>query len=456
MNNPIYNLIYKLGAFVTSIVISAVRFYKRYILFSLKNLSVYFINYNKKSFSSAKTFFIRAVAFLLIASVILGVATFINTRSTKVTATKILYDGETIGYIKNAEDIEAIKKSTLKKLNTNKDFEIDARSTKTEPYNILSNDALSDKLIQKIAPDYIKVCEVYIDDNLICAVKDQMTAHSAINEILEAEKKQSKKSSVSFAENISYRYAFYKSSDENIWSKERFSLALKTFELLTPQRVECETKISDVPYDTVDIETNTLFIGDSRIRRKGQKGSEYVIDLVTYIDNKKVLSQNLTSLSIKQPVSQVVEKGMRAESISMGGYTVTQTSGYFCWPVVGLHVVTSPYGWRSLGNHKGIDISGSGASGSLIVAGASGVVTAAGWSTTGYGNYVKIDHGNGVETLYAHMLDNSIMVSVGEHVSKGYAIGRVGNTGYSFGAHLHFEVRINGTQVNPAWYIGLE
>lgn len=456
MNNPIYNLIYKLGAFVTSIVISAVRFYKRYILFSLKNLSVYFINYNKKSFSSAKTFFIRAVAFLLIASVILGVATFINTRSTKVTATKILYDGETIGYIKNAEDIEAIKKSTLKKLNTNKDFEIDARSTKTEPYNILSNDALSDKLIQKIAPDYIKVCEVYIDDNLICAVKDQMTAHSAINEILEAEKKQSKKSSVSFAENISYRYAFYKSSDENIWSKERFSLALKTFELLTPQRVECETKISDVPYDTVDIETNTLFIGDSRIRRKGQKGSEYVIDLVTYIDNKKVLSQNLTSLSIKQPVSQVVEKGMRAESISMGGYTVTQTSGYFCWPVVGLHVVTSPYGWRSLGNHKGIDISGSGASGSLIVAGASGVVTAAGWSTTGYGNYVKIDHGNGVETLYAHMLDDSIMVSVGEHVSKGYAIGRVGNTGYSFGAHLHFEVRINGTQVNPAWYIGLE
>lgn len=456
MNNPIYNLIYKLGAFVTSLVTSAIRFYKRYILFSLKNLSVYFINYNKKSFSSAKTFFIRAIAFLLIASVILGVATFINTRSTRVTATKILYDGETIGYIKNAEDIEAIKKSTLKKLNTNKDFEIDARSAKTEPYNILSNDALSDKLIQKIAPDYIKVCEVYIDDNLICAVKDQMTAHSAINEILEAEKKQSKKSSVSFAENISYRYAFYKSSDENIWSKERFSLALKTFELLTPQRVECETKISDVPYDTVDIETNTLFIGDSRIRRKGQKGSEYVIDLVTYIDNKKVLSQNLTSLSIKQPVSQVVEKGMRAESISMGGYTVTQTSGYFCWPVVGLHVVTSPYGWRSLGNHKGIDISGSGASGSLIVAGASGVVTAAGWSTTGYGNYVKIDHGNGVETLYAHMLDDSIMVSVGEHVSKGYAIGRVGNTGYSFGAHLHFEVRINGTQVNPAWYIGLE
>ena len=456
MNNPIYNLISALGTFVTSLVTGAVRFYKRYILFFLKNLSVYFINYNKKSFSSVKTFIVRATVFLLIASVISGVAIVVNNKSTKVNATKVVLNGDTVGYIKTADSAEKIEEVTLKKLNTKKDYEIEFKNSKTEPYNILSDDALSDLLVQKIAPDYIKVCEVYIDDRLICAVDDQLTAHSVINELLETEKKKNKKASVSFAETISYKYAYYKSSDENIWNKDRLSLALKTFELLTPQHVECETKISSVPFDTVDIETNTLFIGDSRVRRQGKKGSEYVIDLVTYIDKKKVLSQNLTSIQIKAPVSQVIEKGMRAESISMGGYTVTQTSGYFCWPVVGLHTVTSPFGWRSLGNHRGIDISGANASGSLVVAGASGVVTEAGWSTGGYGNYVMIDHGNGVETLYAHMLDNSLMVSVGDHVTKGYAIGRVGNTGYSFGAHLHFEVRINGTRVNPAWYIGLE
>lgn len=133
-----------------------------------------------------------------------------------------------------------------------------------------------------------------------------------------------------------------------------------------------------------------------------------------------------------------------------------QTTGYFCWPVVGLFTVTSPYGYRSLGNHRGIDISGGNASGSLVVAGASGTVTTAGWSTGGYGNYVIIDHGNGVETLYAHMLDNSLMVNAGDKVTKGQAIGRVGNTGYSFGAHLHFEVRINGNRINPAPYLGLE
>ena len=117
MNNPIYNLISALGTFVTSLVTGAIRFYKRYILFTLKNLSIYFINYNKKSFSSVKTFFVRAIVFILIASVVSGVAVIINTRSTKVEATKVILNGDTVGYIKSEESAEKIEKSTLKKLN---------------------------------------------------------------------------------------------------------------------------------------------------------------------------------------------------------------------------------------------------------------------------------------------------------------------------------------------------
>ena len=211
-----------------------------------------------------------------------------------------------------------------------------------------------------------------------------------------------------------------------------------------------------VEFDTVEIQTNTLFIGDKRIRRNGANGSAYAIDLVTYIGDKKVSAEQLMNVPVKAPVSQIIERGIRAESLSLGTYSVLQTTGYFCWPVVGLFTVTSPFGYRSLGNHRGIDISGANASGSLVVAGASGTVTTAGWSTGGYGNYVIIDHGNGVETLYAHMLDNSLMVNPGDKVTKGQAIGRVGNTGYSFGAHLHFEVRINGNRLNPAPYLGLE
>jgi murein DD-endopeptidase MepM/ murein hydrolase activator NlpD len=74
----------------------------------------------------------------------------------------------------------------------------------------------------------------------------------------------------------------------------------------------------------------------------------------------------------------------------------------------------------------------------------------AGW-TGGYGNYTCIDHGGGMATCYGHQ--SSYAVSSGAQVSQGQVIGYVGNTGHSFGAHLHFEVRINGNPVDPLGYL---
>jgi murein DD-endopeptidase MepM/ murein hydrolase activator NlpD len=81
-----------------------------------------------------------------------------------------------------------------------------------------------------------------------------------------------------------------------------------------------------------------------------------------------------------------------------------------------------------------------------VVAAAAGRIVTAGWNG-GYGNFVAIDHGNGVVTQYAHM--SSIMVSVGQVVMAGQQIGNVGSTGFSFGNHLHFEVVVNGVFRNP-------
>ena len=82
-----------------------------------------------------------------------------------------------------------------------------------------------------------------------------------------------------------------------------------------------------------------------------------------------------------------------------------------------------------------------------VVASDSGVVVYAGWDTTGYGNVIMIDHGNGYATLYAHL--SALNVGHCASVSQGQVIGAIGSTGNSSGPHLHFEVRLNGGFVNP-------
>lgn len=116
------------------------------------------------------------------------------------------------------------------------------------------------------------------------------------------------------------------------------------------------------------------------------------------------------------------------------------------WPIIG--TITSYFGWRSRGYHYGLDIAGE--TGEPIYAAAPGVVSYAGWKG-GYGKAVVIDHDNGCQTLYGHM--SRILVDVGQSISRGDTIGRVGSTGHSTGPHVHFEVRKNGTFCNPLTYL---
>jgi len=110
--------------------------------------------------------------------------------------------------------------------------------------------------------------------------------------------------------------------------------------------------------------------------------------------------------------------------------------------------VTSPFGMRWGRMHEGIDI-GAGY-GAPIVAAAAGRVIYCGWEE-GYGNLTVIDHGNGLATAYGHQ--SSIAVACGQDVAQGQTIGYIGSTGHSTGPHLHFEVRVNGSPVDPLGYL---
>lgn len=118
-------------------------------------------------------------------------------------------------------------------------------------------------------------------------------------------------------------------------------------------------------------------------------------------------------------------------------------------PVSSYQMITSRFGLRSSGYHKGLDIAA--VQGTTIVAAASGTVIASGWSDSGYGYHVRISHGNGVETLYGHC--SALYVSEGQYVEQGEAIAAVGSTGWSTGPHLHLEIRVNGSVVNPQYYL---
>lgn len=128
---------------------------------------------------------------------------------------------------------------------------------------------------------------------------------------------------------------------------------------------------------------------------------------------------------------------------------VVSGNGQFTNPCPGASI-SSTFGYRDFDGafHKGLDLAA--AEGTPTYAAAAGTVIIAGWSSSA-GNWVVIDHGNGLVTKYMH--HSALAVSAGQTVAKGQQIGYVGNTGNSFGAHLHFQVEVNGSAVDPQGYL---
>ena len=166
-------------------------------------------------------------------------------------------------------------------------------------------------------------------------------------------------------------------------------------------------------------------------------------------EEEKSLSEQIDAyrnqiLAVEAEISQITKANIDSQYIG----------GEMAWPVPGYTRITSNYGMRThpitgiYKLHTGVDLGAP--MGANFIAANDGVVTKAGYNGA-YGNMVIIDHGGGISTLYAH--GSEILVTVGQTVKKGDIILKVGSTGYSTGAHAHFEVRVNGETVNPLPYI---
>ncbi|MGG4146022.1 M23 family metallopeptidase [Paenibacillus algorifonticola] len=206
---------------------------------------------------------------------------------------------------------------------------------------------------------------------------------------------------------------------------------------LSVRTTEKLTEIVTIDPPTEVQKNDEMRVGESKLISAGVSGSKSLTYKIVK-ENGYLISEELVDQQvIKEAVPTVMMKGTK---VILG-----EGTGVFSAPVSG-YSVSSTFGTRWGRLHKGIDMTG----GKTITAADNGIVIFAG-TKNGYGNVVIIDHKNGYETLYGHL--DSISVSVGDILEKGDTLGIMGNTGRSYGVHLHFEIHKDGELQNPLKYL---
>ena len=198
-------------------------------------------------------------------------------------------------------------------------------------------------------------------------------------------------------------------------------------------------EVNNIKPSTMTIPTETLYLGESKIEegiyglKKDTK--EYTVEAGKII-NSKLIKENI----IKEAVSKKIYRGTKNPYEYGIAFLNHPTRGGY---------MTSGYGERWSSFHKGIDIAGN--IGDNVFAAMDGEITYAEYNDGGYGNLIIIKHEDNMSTYYGHL--SEYKVKVGDKVKKGDIIGEVGNTGFSTGPHLHFELRVNNEPVDPTGYI---
>jgi murein DD-endopeptidase MepM/ murein hydrolase activator NlpD len=222
-------------------------------------------------------------------------------------------------------------------------------------------------------------------------------------------------------------------------------LIAKSKPFLTVQTKVVESYEVEIPYKLVSTKSNKYAYGTTTVVKAGKAGKAIETAEKVYVNGVLQTTNVINTQVITAAVNREVIVGTyinTTASTGSGKYT-----GSFMWPVDGGYVSCHINGYKG---HTGMDIAAP--KGTNIRASMSGRVIKAKKQTTNYGYHIMIDHGNGVQTLYAHC--SKLLVSVGDYVEQGEVIAKVGSTGRSTGNHCHFEIRINGQYKNPANYVG--
>lgn len=213
--------------------------------------------------------------------------------------------------------------------------------------------------------------------------------------------------------------------------------------LISIKSHETLTLNEQIPFVQKVEQSKALYKDQSKIKVKGAAGQRVITADVVKVNGQITEKKVLTEKIIRQPKTQYLVKGTKEIPSSFGSLA-------FRMPLYGK--INTYFGSRGYlwgrERHRGIDIDGT--TGETVISADGGKVQKTGYDGRS-GNYIEINHGRGYVTFYAHL--SKIAVRTGQNVAKGQYIGKVGNTGHSTGSHLHFEIRINNTPVNPFKYL---
>jgi hypothetical protein len=236
---------------------------------------------------------------------------------------------------------------------------------------------------------------------------------------------------------------------EEVAAGDRFT-STHTIPFIRYEAQGTEIANEPIPFETIEEKTEELFLGQKEIQQEGELGERMVTRLVTLVNGKIIAQTDVGSELVKEPKNEVMLSGTKMVYMGTEAYvgpsdgTGGGGNGALGRPLDSWFLSRSVSAY-----HNGADMLAS--QGTPIYAAESGTVTFSGYSG-GYGNLVVVDHGNGLQTYYAHC--DTLNVTAGDGVGRGQQIATVGSTGRSTAYHLHFEVRVNGAVQEPLNWIG--
>lgn len=355
-------------------------------------------------------------------------------------AVAVSYNGETVGFVSSEEVCDAAVEKIANQMDSSAKkslSKVDSKSSVTSGVTeLLSADDLKDALVENMS-DVEKAIGLLRNGELFAVLSEKADIGNALQNYLSE--------NAGGLENARFKDDFkaesgYFTGDEIITESELLSLLRRSdIEVAATKTV---VKTEKIAYDTVETESNKYEKGEKVTISAGKNGKQEVTSAVTVVNGKEVSAKVQKTIVVKEPVAKQVAVGTAKKSSRPLSLPLDPSSGYN---------ITSNYGeYRGGYAHQGTDMVVN--FGTDIMAAASGTVIEAGYSSYGWGNNVLIDHGNGIKTRYAHC--SSLNVSVGEKVSRGEVIAKVGSTGDSECNHLHFEAYVNGVRTDAMQLVG--